>query len=289
MSFASNGVSMPFTGDWPAVKALRDDPYIADDAVIVPGHTGDFISGGHLKYLFDPRFFDLSAGFYAAMIKKHYSLWFDLAADPGVQDVVSRRLLEVVGDFPSAGDQHLSRNYEYWEWQERQSKFIINSVRSYESFGFSWRIPLWSREIMDFWSRVPIALKMDKCLYRAYLSSHDPNGLFQHDAPTAVWDGRLQEPNITFLSRVKGLISNFDLGSKLLGEKAKFQSRVKGYRHDPLGLASHYSFPGFLFRDSAKRNVISLMTRDFVRSEYGVRRSSVRALAKSEQSGQFSR
>jgi asparagine synthase (glutamine-hydrolysing) len=283
MRFAANGVSMPFTGDWPAVKALRDDSAIASDAVIVPGHTGDFISGGHLKYLLDPKFFDISAGFDSAMIKKHYSLWYDLAAEPGVKDVVGRRLLEVIGDFPGAIDHDLSRKYEYWEWQERQSKYIINSVRSYESFEFAWRLPLWSRVIMDFWSRVPVALKMDQYLYRDYLSSRDSHGLFQHDAPAAVRGISLEQHRTPFRGRIKERVNNWRLGAKLLEARTKFQSRVKGYNRDPLGLASHYSLPGFIFRDVSKRNVISLMVRDFISREYGVRRSSVRALAEIEQ------
>jgi asparagine synthase (glutamine-hydrolysing) len=283
MKFASNGVSMPFTGDWPAVKALYDDSAIASDAVIVPGHTGDFISGGHLKYLLDPKFFDLSAGFDSAMIKKHYSLWYDLASEPVIKAVVGRRLVEAVGYFESASDEDLSRKYEYWEWQERQSKYIINSVRSYESFGFSWRLPLWSREIMDFWRRVPIDLKMEQYLYREYLSSSDHYSLFQSDAPATARNGLLVEQRASFRGRVKERLTKFRFGLKLVMAVTRFQSHVKGYKRDPLGMAFLYSFPRFLFRDVTKRNVLSLMVQDFLHREYGVRRSSVRAFAEAEQ------
>jgi asparagine synthase (glutamine-hydrolysing) len=280
MMFAANGVSIPHMSDFPAIEALRSDRLIDEDAVICPGHTGDFISGGHLKYLFDPHYADQAAGFEAAIIKKHYSLWSDLANDLGVQETISRRIHEVVGHFSGSAREDVSRKYEYWEWQERQPKLIINAIRSYEYFGFSWRMPLWSHEMMDFWSRVPLDLKMDKYLYRSYLASYDPHSLFQGDAPHGERGSSYGEQRVTFRNRSKGLLNRSWLGSKLLAVKTNLGSRIKEYRHDPLGLATHYTFLQFLLHDRTKRNVISLMVRDFAYREYGVRRSSVRTLAK---------
>jgi len=51
------------------------------------------------------------------------------------------------------------------DWQERQAKFIVNSVRVYEFWGYEWRIPLWDNQLMDFFSGVPLKLRLEKKLY----------------------------------------------------------------------------------------------------------------------------
>lgn len=56
---------------------------------------------------------------------------------------------------------------ECFNWQERQSKFIANSVKCYEYFGFEWRIPLWDNEIADYWMRVPARCRYGRNLFFA--------------------------------------------------------------------------------------------------------------------------
>jgi hypothetical protein len=136
---------------------------------------------------------------------------------------------------------------------------------------------------MDFWRRVPIDLKMEQYLYREYLSSSDHYSLFQSDAPATARNGLLVEQRASFRGRVKERLTKFRFGLKLVMAVTRFQSHVKGYKRDPLGMAFLYSFPRFLFRDVTKRNVLSLMVQDFLHREYGVRRSSVRAFAEAEQ------
>lgn len=67
--------------------------------------------------------------------------------------------------------EDMANAFECWEWQERQAKFIVNSCRVYEFWGYDWRIPLWDSEMMDFWSRVPIELRIGKRLYDVFLRS----------------------------------------------------------------------------------------------------------------------
>lgn len=42
--------------------------------------------------------------------------------------------------------------YEAWEWNGRQSRFIINSLRVYDFFDISWAIPLWDNDLMTFFA-----------------------------------------------------------------------------------------------------------------------------------------
>jgi hypothetical protein len=55
---------------------------------------------------------------------------------------------------------------EMWNAEQRQSKYIINSVRTYEFVGARWRT-LWDYEFMDFFLRVPLELRYGQKLYLA--------------------------------------------------------------------------------------------------------------------------
>ena len=63
----------------------------------------------------------------------------------------ARRRTSTAGTAEQAAD-----TFECWDCQERQAKFIVNSVRAYEFFGFEWRLPLFDAELMDFWSRIAV-------------------------------------------------------------------------------------------------------------------------------------
>ena len=56
----------------------------------------------------------------------------------------------------------------YFVFSERVAKFIVNSIRVYEFFGYSWRIPLWDNQLMDFFSKLSLKFRMDEFLYITY-------------------------------------------------------------------------------------------------------------------------
>lgn len=278
-SFSANGVSVPHCDDWPAVRFLSEHANVNADAVFVPGHTGDFISGGHLKYVFDPIWHDDPRAFEEAMVKKHYSLWGHLTRIPEVREAISSRLKEVLGQFSRETDEDLASGYEYWEWQERQAKLIINSVRAYEFFGFSWRLPLWDREVMEAWRGVPIALKMDKYLYRAYLASHGPAELFAGDAPKGLWsrDRALRSQGRGIKPRARALARRLRPAEAALTRYRKYRRYLRDYRRHPLGLARAYGVARYVLREPSKRHALSLLLQDFLREEYGIELSELKS------------
>jgi asparagine synthase (glutamine-hydrolysing) len=69
---------------------------------------------------------------------------------------------------PAASREQALSACDSWDWQERQAKKIVNSVRVYEFWGYSWRIPLWDAEMMDWWERVD-PLRDGTVLYDTYV------------------------------------------------------------------------------------------------------------------------
>jgi asparagine synthase (glutamine-hydrolysing) len=68
--------------------------------------------------------------------------------------------------------------FEYWDWMERQAKFIANNCRLYEFWGYEWRMPFWDREFVDFWRAVPLSQRLKKNIYKDGLFEDDYKKLF---------------------------------------------------------------------------------------------------------------
>lgn len=158
---ASNLTSIGHLQDWPAVKQMKEryeDPF-----VFIPGHAGDFIAGSHIPLeLTIDREFDLDE-VVRQIMRKHHRLWD--TPDHQVKSLIISEIKDSLQGFPFQNREQASAAFEYWDWKERQAKFITNSVRVYEFFGQDWQIPLWDDEIVDFFLKVPVELRYRKYLY----------------------------------------------------------------------------------------------------------------------------
>ena len=59
--------------------------------------------------------------------------------------------------------------YHCFAMKERQAKFIINSVRVYEYFGYEWLLPLCDKVFLDFMKSIPLSLKHNKKFIRDFM------------------------------------------------------------------------------------------------------------------------
>jgi asparagine synthase (glutamine-hydrolysing) len=124
--YADGLSSVPHIQDWPAVWRLKANGCIPDDSVFMPGHSADFLAGSHtpMEFLHGSVSADLVV---QTICAKHYTLNKGLSADvvERIQDRIGERIaglgVETAAEAVAA--------YEYWDWLERQAKFICNSVR----------------------------------------------------------------------------------------------------------------------------------------------------------------
>ena len=130
---------------------------MADDAVFVPGHAGDFLGGSHLPAA--PAAFEQRPADW--LWQRYYSEWPTDALAPDLCAALRTRLTSRLDAEPDPTTAFLR-----FGWQERQAKMIANSVRVYEFHGFDWRLPFWAdAEVLDFWGRVPVPLLRGRRLY----------------------------------------------------------------------------------------------------------------------------
>lgn len=167
---AGNLTSVPHVQDWPAVYELGRQGKLTAGTVFVPGHTGDFVTGGHVPKWYLRRARISRREVLDSIQLAHYSLWdLPLGAERELREAFDQRIDDVIGPVPDCSPEQAADLYERWELQERQAKFICNSLRVYESFGHEWRLPWYDAELMDFWARVPIALRTGRRLYAEYV------------------------------------------------------------------------------------------------------------------------
>ncbi|UYO99170.1 asparagine synthase C-terminal domain-containing protein [Oceanotoga sp. DSM 15011] len=145
--------SLAVSQEFLMVKYLIDKyNFDKNEIIFIPGHTGDFISGGHI--LLELLNNSNKENFKKSIYKKH-SLRTNIKYD----------LLKHYKFY----SEESYKNYEFFNWRERQSKFIVNANRNYDFNGYSWVIPFWYNDFVEFWTKVPLEYKFQKNLYDEYL------------------------------------------------------------------------------------------------------------------------
>lgn len=184
--FADGLSVIPSIREWQTLLNLVDNKTIPRDAVLINGQTGDYLSGGHIPAaLLDGTRREMAIG---KIIEKHWSLWNNWR-DSAPRGIAETRIVEELGW--SDKDQEARSNdliaaYESWEYQERQSKFVVGGQRMYDFFGIDWELPHWDGRLVDFWERIPRDLKFRQRLFKEYLRCWNYKSLFLNYDPF-VW------------------------------------------------------------------------------------------------------
>lgn len=153
--------------EWPALFELKKQGLIPEDSIIVPGHSGDFISGNSIaKSLFKKGFNEKEA--IEAILKVDYVMWNWAGQREQLQRPFSQRILESMEIGTIAYDDSANA-FEKWGWQEAISKYFVNPVKLYEYFGYEWWLPLWDNEYVDFWTKIPLEYRIQRNLYKDYV------------------------------------------------------------------------------------------------------------------------
>jgi|APSaa5957512535_1039671.scaffolds.fasta_scaffold27802_2 asparagine synthase (glutamine-hydrolysing) len=164
------------------ISLLKQNPLVDDDAIIVNGNTGDFISGGHVNKISDVEYMpkNISEINWDYFLQKHYSLWEDLRFETNDSYIVSELKKILFLRFTTLIDFEKC-HYSIMECLEcigRQSKYVAAQQRTYEYFGYEWRLPLWSDEMLDFWEHIPYKYKFGQNLYIETLRENNWGGVW---------------------------------------------------------------------------------------------------------------
>lgn len=168
---AGNLTSVPHVQDWPAIWELRKQGELTPESVIVPGHSGDFLAGSHIPKGYLNQDTVTRRQVLDSIYNAHYTLWDWPPGKRQLKSQLDNRIESVMGG--ALGDcsvEQAADLYEWWDIQERQAKFICNSLRVYDFFGCDWRLPLFDHELMDFWARIPVHRRYKRTLYFEFVA-----------------------------------------------------------------------------------------------------------------------
>ncbi len=171
--YAFNYSSVPNFHDWMAVMELRNKKLVPPDSVFIPGHGGDFLEGSHIPAAFMGEIKRTDEGILTDQIyNKHYSLW---KPDEETIHIMKKRIKTAINGSNLFNTETASEKFENWDWKERQAKYIVNSIRTYEYFNYEWRLPLMDIELVNFWMSIPLVKRFNRKIYYHYTNTYQSN------------------------------------------------------------------------------------------------------------------
>ena len=264
LSYADSFCSVPFRQDIYPIYHLKKNNLIQKKSIIVNGNTGDFISGGHIP----EELFSSSSNvskeerlkkIVHLIIKKHFSLWVGTSTNYSkTKEQIYLLLSEVLNQVKSYYDYGL---YEYFEYMNRQSKFIISNQKIYDFFDLDWNLPLWSNEYIDFWEKVPIQLKKRQRLYKEMLQENNWGKVWSN---IPVNSYRIT-PNWIRPLRLLSKILHLPLGKK---SWHSFEKKYFSYFTDNIVSYAEFSYLNTILKKKIARNSVSWHTDKYIREKF---------------------
>lgn len=176
---ASRYSSGPTFTDFFALKTLYEQGKIGTHTLLVNGQSGDYLTGGHLPVF--ARSDSPESNLENFFVNKHFNLWDSLSQvrDGLCRDFIDSQKFEFSQIFKSDNEYLALYSFFNWlEWRERQSKYVISCQFNYDYFDSDWAIPLWDSDLMDFYEELPFEIFTAQKLYIDYLQSWNYKSLF---------------------------------------------------------------------------------------------------------------
>lgn len=160
-AYAGHYTSMPFFQDYFAIKYLKENGHINEDTIVLPGHPGDFLRGSHLY----PSLKNDLPNQVAESVLQAFSTSLPITSPQKklVFETIEKQIFEQQSDNRN--------NFDRWDYEERQCKFIGNSSQVYSFFNIPYLVPLFEKEIFNTLLSMPFHQRLYATLYNNTLES----------------------------------------------------------------------------------------------------------------------
>lgn len=166
--YCGNAATFPQEQEFFALHFLASQGLIPEDAIFVPGYCGDLPAGSYLPSIKEQK--TIAKGKKEAfefILQRHAKKYCHEQDFKAVKAALRK---EWEGISWNNMEAFISA-HENWFTINKVSKNIVNTIRTYEYFGFEWRLPLWDHDFVAFFYDLPNHLRKDKCFYATYLNS----------------------------------------------------------------------------------------------------------------------
>lgn len=255
----SDGLScVPNNQDVQPILILLKKNIIDKNAVVVNGQSGDFITGGHISD-------DLSTTSFSEdrvlnrIIEKHYSLWKNLSVPENIHTIkenIKKSITSYLYEISNNVCINDAAIYESWEYEERQTKYVVNGQRTYEYYGLDWLLPLWDIKIVELYRNMPYEYKKKQMLYKKYLMEWNYENIFQ----TTEQKMPSYNANYSFIVAPIIIAIKYFVGNK----RRAFFVRCLEYTGRFGYLYSAYSFKEYIRYLKFTRNPVSLFVKSWL-------------------------
>lgn len=168
LKFICGNVSVANVQVYPAITFLIAQGLIPDNAIVLPGHTGDFTSGGHIpKVLVDKCASEDVEAIVEQIKLRHCKAPSPLMPDSYLDNKLKAQVIDIINSL----DQPMTASsiFEAWECRERQAKFIVNSNRYYDFYQLEWWMPLWSNAFIAVWHDIPLSERFNSSIWKRFV------------------------------------------------------------------------------------------------------------------------
>lgn len=259
LKYSDTLCNSPVLIDFAIIKKLYENKKISKNAIIINGNSGDFISGGHVLIQDELKKKLNNKSMIKIIMNKHFSLWESLKTKKNqilIEDQIYKIASEIIKDY-SISNKKLWAVVETLEWYCRQSKWVTTTQRSYEFFGYEWRLPLWDPLFMNFWERVPLRFKYKQNLYKEVLVENNWGNVWQD---IELNNFKLPK-NIFFLFRTILKLTFIFIGKNYW---KKFDKRVFSYFYDNTASTAIEDYKTVLFDTNVARDRNSWISRRYL-------------------------
>jgi len=154
--YAYNNTACFLLQDYFAIQYLKDNNLVNKDAIVITGHSGDLLAGSQLPL--EIKYKSTNSKIVNKVMSQTYAL-----SKPKNYTLLKYRIYD-----------NLTENYAYsivenFFVNRKIARFIINSHRIYEFFGFEHRLPLWDDELTEFFRILPYKYKSEPYFYEEVL------------------------------------------------------------------------------------------------------------------------
>ncbi|MCY1237684.1 hypothetical protein D9M72_503920 [compost metagenome] len=152
--------------------------------------------------------------------------------------------------------------YELWDWQERQSKYIVNSVRVYEQFSLNWWLPLWDSEFLEFWQLIPLQLRKGRLWYKDWITLEYAFTVGRSLSLAEQENASEQKDRLQFLRLMaKKIPKSFLNGLRKVRQKRGLDRHFLAFQ----GLITDGDVDGYISREM---NIIGIYSELFIRGKW---------------------
>ena len=250
---AHNLHTLPNLQDFPAVKYLCEQGIVPSDAIFVPGHTP-------MMYQRQPPDEATLSSVVDAVLLNHYDRWDWRLKKTRLMPFLWKKINKTLpDDFAINNIEEAVQALEAWELHERQAKFIVNSVRTYEFFGYEWRLPLWDKELVRFWLSLPLSVRGVKLPVKNFLE--------HKNIKTEYFEQRRPQPR-KYLRKIKKNLMVYPSLFYILNKFDLRPSQVSSYWTNPLGFYGVTDLWEFIASYHYNINAHSFLIKKLYTEEY---------------------